>query len=249
MKCVGKIAICLACELALNSGLRAATVVPSGNPYEPLVVRNVFGLNPPQPVDTTLDTEPPPKITPDGIMTIFGSRQVLFKVSVPAKPGRAAKEDSYILGESQRQDDITVTRIDEKSGVVTFNNHGTVQEIPLIVAPDITTAAPVSVAAYPNPARVMPNGNDYVGGFGRIRRNRGEGNSGNNSNNTGNGSSTGGSTGGGNSSQQPEMTLEEQTIAIEANREVTKQQVLEGKMPPLPITSMTPSDTGGDGAP
>jgi len=242
MKHVGNIVVCFVCELALNAGLRAATAVPPSNPYVPIVVRNVFGLNPPQPVDTSLDTEPPPKITPNGIMTIFGSRQVLFKVSIPAKPGRLAREDSYILGESQRQDDITVTRIDEKSGMVTFNNHGTVQEIPLTVAPAITTPMPASVAANSSPA--MPNGYNNAGGFGPFGRNRGNNF---NSNGADNGSNLRSMP---TRQQVPQIDPATQIIMIEANRQATADQVQRGEMPPLPITELTPPDaTGPNGAP
>jgi hypothetical protein len=46
------------------------------------------------------------------------------------------------------------------------------------------------------------------------------------------------------------MTPEEAVVAIEVNREITKQQVIEGNMPPLPPTEMTPSDaTSVGGAP
>jgi len=138
---LGKIAVCLAGGLVLCTGARAQNVALAGNPYQPIVVRNVFGLNPipistNPPVDTTL-----PKITPNGIMSIFGQLQVLFKVA--PKPGeKDAKEQSYVLSEGQQQDDIEVVHIDEKESLVTFNNHGTVQELPLANAPALNTPAP-----------------------------------------------------------------------------------------------------------
>ena len=121
MKLTGTILVCLAGGLALNANLRADDVVLSpGNPYAPVVARNLFGLNPPTPVDTTVaDATPPPKITPNGIMSIFGQLQVLFKVAGTAKPGKPAVDDDYILSEGQRQDDIEVVKIDEKAGSVT----------------------------------------------------------------------------------------------------------------------------------
>lgn len=135
MKRVGKFCICLAGGLALNAGLRAADLVSPDNPYAPIVTRNVFDINPPPPVDpATLNAEPPPKITPNGTMSVFGRVQVLFKVSIPAKPGQPAKDESYMLGEGQAQDDIEVTKIYEKAGLVTFNNHGTVQQLALVSA-------------------------------------------------------------------------------------------------------------------
>ena len=68
-------------------------------------------------------------------MTVFGHSQVLFKVApVAGKPGPGAKEDYYILSQGQAQDEIEVIKIDEKNGLVTFDNHGNTQELPLIAA-------------------------------------------------------------------------------------------------------------------
>jgi len=248
MKCVGKIAVCLAGGLALNAGLSAAEAVSPNNPYAPIVVRNVFGLNPPQPVDPNQNSEPPPKITPNGIMTIFGNRQVLFKVSIPAKPGIPAKDDDYILGEGQRQDDIEVTGIDEKSGVVTFNNHGDVQVIPLAVAPALT----MPVAANQNPNTAVPNGRRFGGGN-RPGRNFVLGSGGNNFNGANYGSNNGANYGsnlrGMPTEQQPVQQIDpdQQIIMIEAQRELHKN---DPNYAPLPLTPMTPSDaTGPDGSP
>ena len=140
MKSVGKIAIWLAGGLALSAGAQADTIASADNPYTPIVTRNIFGLNAIQATETTSD--PPPKITLNGIMSIYGKAQVLFKVAGTGKPGQPAKDQSYILSESQRQDDIEVMRIDDQANVVTFNNHGTVQEIPLAAAPVVTAAVP-----------------------------------------------------------------------------------------------------------
>lgn len=151
MKRLGKIAACLAGGLALNVSLHAANpaanhalaVVPApaagdatwGNPYTTIAVRNMFGLNPPPPPGPV---EPPgknlPKITPTGIMGVFGQSQVLFKVTPVSKGGPAPKDEFYILSEGQRQDDIEVVKIDEQHSLVTFDNHGITQELPLAVA-------------------------------------------------------------------------------------------------------------------
>jgi hypothetical protein len=160
MNRTGKIALWLAGGLALNAGARADTVASAGNPYTPVVARNIFGLNPVQAADAA-PIDPPPKITLTGIMSISGKAQVLFKAAGPGKPGQPAKDQFYILSLSQRQDDIEVTRINEKTGLVTFNNHGTVQEIPLASTPALTTApAPV-----PGPGG--PAGRGFQPGFGR----------------------------------------------------------------------------------
>lgn len=103
-----------------------------GNPYASIVARNVFGLNPPPPPTTdTPQGAPPPKITLTGITTIFGPSEALYKVSGVPQPGKPPKDESYILKEGEEQDDVAVQRIDVAKGIVTFNNHGTVQDIPL----------------------------------------------------------------------------------------------------------------------
>lgn len=194
MKRVGKLCLCLAGGLVLNTGLRADGLVSPDNPYVPIVTRNVFGINPPLPVDPNADTEPPPKITPNGIMGVFGHLQVLFKVAIPAKPGQPAKDQSYILSEGQAQDDIEVRKIDERDGMVTFNNHGTVQELPLVVGTASGPPAPGPGASGPGPKFPMlgpaPGGGNagsggpitfgnrfgQSGGFGGPKPNTGGGN-------------------------------------------------------------------------
>jgi hypothetical protein len=238
MKRVVKIAVCLASGLALNAGLCADNVVLPNNPYAPIVARNIFHLNPPKAADAA-DATPPPKITPTGIMTIFGTRQALFTVDGVSKPGQPGKNESYILSQGQRQDDIEVTRIDEKSGVVTFNNHGTVQEIPLVKAPVNTMPAPVVPAVTPFDNR----GGNFPRFGGRSGRNGG-----NNSDGTDGSSNLRGipPRGVGSSQQsQQALTPEAQIIAMEVNRQLTADQVLKGKMPPLPPTSLTPPDAPG----
>jgi hypothetical protein len=185
MKRLGKIVVCLASGLVLNAGTHAGDAVSANNPYAPIVVRNVFGLNPPQLVDpNATPVEPPPKITPNGIMSIFNHQlQVLFKVAGTAKPGQPAKDESYILSEGQRQDEIEVTHIDEKASLVTFNNHGTVQELPLIKAnpPAVSTPMPAQGGPVPTQKFPAPNGENNsripsrLGGGPGAARNRGRG--------------------------------------------------------------------------
>ena len=119
-------------------------------------MRNVFGLNPPPTNPPPQADDTPLKITPNGIMSIFGQLQVLYKVA-PRSGQPGAKEESYCLSEGQSQDDIEVTHINEKAGIVTFNNHGTVQEIPLANAPAINTPMP-------GPAGLAPGQNFPVPG-------------------------------------------------------------------------------------
>ncbi|HKW28200.1 MAG TPA: hypothetical protein VJT54_02610 [Verrucomicrobiae bacterium] len=220
MKHFWRIAFCLVSGLVLNTGLGV------DNPYTPIAVRNIFGLNPPQAV-TPIAPEPPSKITLNGIMTIFGSTQALFLVDVPPRPPMPATQKSYILSEGQRQDDIEVTHIDDKKNVVTFNNHGVVQELPLVKAGPISTPTPVVMNPAMNAgfaARGMAPGGPGGGNLARFGNNPGQnrnmgnntGNAGqNNSGNTGPGGVAGASTGG---QAQSRLSPEEQTILIAAQK-------------------------------
>ena len=246
MKHLGKIAVCLAGGLVLNAGARAADAVSTDNPYASVVVRNVFGLNPPQAVDpNATQVDPPPKITPNGIMSIFGQLQVLFKVA--PKPGQPnAKEESYVLSEGQRQDDIEVTHIDEKGSLVTFNNHGTVQEIPLANTPASTTPGPTGVG---NGGGGIPpprfGGNRPVGGgpgghFGGPNRGVGNGNNSPGAGGAGSGPALNSiPTRGGSSGQQPQSTMtgEEQMILIAAQHLKAHQEgdPIAPLFPPTPL--------------
>ncbi|MGP8053564.1 MAG: hypothetical protein ACLQAH_07055 [Limisphaerales bacterium] len=251
---LGKIAVCLAGGLALSASARADDAAPAGNPYTPIVVRNVFGLNPPSTNNPADSADPPPKITPNGIMSIFGQLQVLFKVA--PKPGDAgAKEVSYVLSEGQREDDIEVTHIDERDSLITFNNHGTVQELPLANAPAITTpgAAAPGGNALGQPAglnRNVPGPGFAPGRFGgngpAAARSRGFGGPGApgapGGGIGGAGSTMGGTTGmgGGQAAQTgSQMTPEEAAALIEVQRaqyESEGNSSLAKILPPTPLT-------------
>src|ERR1039458_5383259 len=249
MKRLGKIVICLASGLVLNAGARADDGVLPNNPYAPIVVRNIFALNPPPPADAGPPADPPPKITPNGIMTIFGHLQVLFKVAGTAKPGQPAKDEAYILSEGQRQDEIEVTHIDEKARVVRFNKHGTVQELLLVKAnpPAVSTPTPAQGRPVP-PNLIAPNGENNsripsrLGGGPGAARNRGRGD----------GSPlttvpTSGLGGGMNSGQQqPQNTMspEAQVILMEAQRAQWQKEgnPAAGIIPP---TVLTPQNRPG----
>jgi len=242
------------CGLALP-----AEAAASGNPYTPIVERNVFGLVPipvHNPADDVPET-PPPKITPNGIMTLFGKVQVLFKVQ-DNTPGQPPKEDSYVMGEGERQDDIEVQKIDQQAAVITFDNHGVVQELPLVAVKD-TPGGSVGRVPAPRPGGFMgrpPVG--FGGRFGRAQNNTSAGNPSPAPQPAGaiTPASFGAAGGFGtpapaNSTQaEPPLTPEQQVIMIEANRLATQDAVNKGDMPPLPPTVMTPSDaTGIGGAP
>ena len=141
MKRVGKMAVCLASGLVLIASSHAGDAGSPNNPYSPIAVRNVFGLNPPASPETEQrPSDPPPKITPNGIMSIFGQRQALFRVTDTSRPGQPVKDVFYTLSEGERQDGIEVIHIDETARMVTFNNHGNVQEISLVDMAEAATS-------------------------------------------------------------------------------------------------------------
>jgi hypothetical protein len=251
MKRFGKIAVCLAGGLTLNAGLSGAGPASENNPspanpssassssaspYAAIAVRNIFGLNPP--VVTTNDPNELlmaslPKITPTGIMSVFGQSKVLFKVADAATKARPpAKEEFYILSEGQRQDDIEVMAIDEENGLVTFDNHGFTQELPLANAPDSGAPAPSSPGPR-NPSmttgrrggrgNINPGGSTRLGarsgGRNGAARNGRPGFNGDDGNGVNNGTDTGSSTQRSiNQQEASTMTPEEAQIIIAAEQ-------------------------------
>jgi hypothetical protein len=132
MKHGGKMLVCLASGLVLCSAANARTAAESGNPYQGIVERNVFGLKaPPPPPDPEANKPPLPKITLTGIVTLGGGKRALLKTPpTPPKPGEPAKTDQgFILSVGERQGDIEVLEIDEKKGSVKVNYGGNVTDL------------------------------------------------------------------------------------------------------------------------
>jgi len=126
-------------ETATETIPAAAAAALPDVPYATIIARNMFGLVPIPKEDPHANdppVEPPPKITPTGIMTIFNKDQAIFKVANKPKPGQQPKDDSFVLAEGDMQDEITVVKINHVDGIITFNNHGTIQDLPLVPAKD-----------------------------------------------------------------------------------------------------------------
>ena len=259
MRRFSKLALCLAGGVLLAAGLRAQDVAMSGNPYMPIVMRNVFGLLPPPPPPdpNAVDPKTLPKITPNGIMTILGQLQVIFKVSGGIKEGKAAPEQSYMLAEGEGQDDIEVVKINEQDETVTFKNHGVVQEIPLVTASSASSAPAVadnSANTGNNPgAQFGGHGGNPGGGAGVMNAGGRNPLGGSNpnpgaNNNPGNNPSPQPtpSAGGGYSTQKATMSPDEQIIMIEAERqELQNEGNPDAKI--LPFTPVTPGAGNADG--
>jgi hypothetical protein len=269
MKSAGPLMVAVALLLAAVARAQdtpdAAAPDPTAadKPYASIVARNMFGLlpiPPPAPELTNPPAEPPPKITPNGIMDIFGHLEALFKVATKPKPGQPPKDDAYVLREGQRQDDIEIVKINKADGLITFNNHGTIQELPLLVAKD---AAP---AAGPGGAPGMRPGNPALGGSRPApmspedRAAQRAGRQVQRGSNPGNPNPNVGASAGqpslGASNFQPQNNLNSQPQSIEdqvmnaakemalieQNRIATQQEVDAGRLPPLPPTLLTPPE-------
>ncbi len=216
----------------------------SSNPYANISVRNVFGLKPPPLPPAPPDITPPaPNITLTGIYK-FGRKRVMMMAPVPAKPPIPAREESYILGEGERDGDIEVLSIDEKAGVVQVNNHGTMQTLDFanngaklpapaalpVAMPGLVPGQPMN-ASVPQVVPSVSPGAGTVIRFGNAAQLA---------------SSGGGSPSGfaaGPAQPQNTITAEEQTILIEAQRAKMMDSGDE-RYKILPITEFTSQVTG-----
>jgi len=90
MKFGGRIAFCL---VVFGCAITARAIVnDTGNPYHPIVERNVFGLkDPPPKVEDSGPPKPPPaNITLTGITDVLGRKLALVEWVEPVVPGQPA---------------------------------------------------------------------------------------------------------------------------------------------------------------
>jgi hypothetical protein len=163
MKHGAKMLSLLAGSLAFCEPASAVTTDSPSNPYQTIVDRNVFSLKPPPPPPGPEENKPKPvKITLTGITTILGNKRVLMKAPAPpGKPGETPKpEISYILTEGQRDGDVEVLEINDKTGDVKLNNAGTIvtlniekdgPKLPATQPPPAVGGAPLPAGAIPAP--------------------------------------------------------------------------------------------------
>jgi hypothetical protein len=180
---------------------------------------------------------------------------VLFKVAPQNHPGQPpAKEEAYVLSEGERQDEIEVTKIDEPGSMVTFNNHGIVQELPLANAPNASDPAPAGGGAgVPGlaPTRGMLPGGAGVGAsrFGQGRNLPGGNPSAGGNPDASAMPSVGGAVSGGIYNPPPQENL-----SPEANALLVEKNYLDAKarndpsailFPPTPLRQQADAETGG----
>ena len=238
--------------------VRATEVAAAGNPYLTVAVRNIFGLLP-IPTNNPADqaappVEPPPKITPNGIMTIFGNLQVLFKVATKPPPGQPQKDDSYVMGEGERQDEIEVVKIDGKAGVVTFNNHGTLQELSLVPGTATTGASPAGAApgghpGFPLPRSRSPGGGAAPANLSSLFEHANAASTGAMPTMSSPNSSSSGNLG--NNAREEALSPEAQVIMMEAQRAefIQKNNPAAMIIPPTAITHLVNGENNGGGTP
>ena len=255
------------CGIALSFASLAA--VPdaddASNPYHGIVDRNVFALKPPPAPSAPVDPTPkvqPPKIFLTGITTVLGRKIALMKATIPDKPSEgnkagAPKEQSFMLGEKERDGDIEVLSIDDKARTVRVSNFGTEQTV------DFDNNG-VKLAAGPAPApggipapQAIPGSFPQPGNPGvphslptrTLRVQPGSGNplgaaiqSGVNPTFASSGSPSFGINAspsqGGVSAAQPQISPEEQIVMMELQREQNKNNP---NFPPLPPTVLSSS--------
>jgi hypothetical protein len=246
-----------------NDSAVAATPSASGNPYESIVTRNVFGLNPIPPDAPQAQAPPgppPPKITLTGIMTIFGPAEALFKVAGVVREHGQPHDESYIFTEGEMQDEVQVARIDTNKMVVSFINHGVQQDLGLTEGVASTGSAP-SAPTFPGQPGRRPFGRFFnrpsMGGPGNIQRPDGGGYNPGANNNTSPGfnNAYGGSSYNGNNannaSSQSTLSADDQAALIAAEHA----QAIQQNSPIAPLFPQTKYDPdamkemGGGGNP
>jgi len=254
MKHGGKAAISLAIGLGLQTAAQAMTDEAHGNPYAGIVDRNVFALKPKPIVPTGPATPelPPQKVIPLGIVNANGKKQVLWKTTIPARPGEPAKEKSFMTSEGEREGEIEILEIqNDPAGTIKIMNSGKPVTLTLKDDAPKPTGGAGAVPGAPPGAPSIPG----VPGLPVVPMNTGiPGSAGNTVTTFGGGGATtvqrplrvapttasgyataaGGTAQNANKAAEPALSPEEQAVMIEINRKITADAVKRGDMPPLP---------------
>ncbi|MDB6112707.1 MAG: hypothetical protein JWR69_4457, partial [Pedosphaera sp.] len=166
----------------------------------------------------------PPKVKLTGITTILGNKRALFMVQEVPAPGKAQKEESYILTEGQRQGLLEVLEIDERTGRVKIKNDGSISVVtfetvklpvaPVGVPPSLAGGVPV-LPPMPNAVAPHPVGNPTTLPTRTSRTPTGE--------------------------PETQLSPEAQAILMEAERERARSAGEAAKMSPLPPTGVMPN--------
>lgn len=230
----------------------AGAVTPD-NPFQSIVDRNVFGLKPPPPPPAPPEPPKPPlpPIALTGIMTGIGKKRALLEGVMPAKPPDQPKKSFYTLGEGEQQDEIKVLKIDEKANTVELTLMGVQTNLTFAAkAPPSAPAPgqpppgiPSPVHTGVNPAIPQPvNYNRTLPA--RPTRTGPEAGTPQAYSPTGGQSTQSADVGHYNPAVQG-LSQDEYALVLEAERERTKNDVMNGQMAPMPVTHLTPKGAVG----
>jgi len=159
MKTPGKWVVGMVVGVAFATGVQAVVPGSTGQNYNAIAQRNLFGLKEPPPRQEPPPTPPPalPKVILTGLTDILGFQVAFLKVQYPAKPGEPAKEQSLTLKEGERDGDIEVVDIDLRAETVQVKNSGTLMPVTFDKLPPTPAPAPATVSNMSsNPGMVAP---------------------------------------------------------------------------------------------
>jgi hypothetical protein len=134
------------------------------NPYEPIVLRNPFGIKPPPPPAAEVPIAPSvplPKVVLKGVTSMFGPPRALFEVT-EQETGKTANVSRPILREGEREGSIEVISIDLVKNEVRIKN-GTIEtNVVFEVAKATGPAAPVPGAMPPTQLGIPGNPTPFI---------------------------------------------------------------------------------------
>jgi hypothetical protein len=254
--CVGLAAMGVAASI--NNQGDDATTNTDANPYGAIVLRNVFGLSdavviPPP----TNEPAPPPNVTLIGLSTLMSVPQAIVVVKPPTMPGHPPPaEETYIMNQGERQGTLELVAVNVKAGTAKIKLEGQESTISMRTNAPMRAGTPMAAAAgmIPRPPAYTPpaaagytppappgvasagQGGYYSGG----------------SPNGSNPDPASGLNGGQNgipprpvrTDQPPQLSPEEQTLMIEAQRQDAIQRG-DSVAIILPPTEMSPPGFGG----
>ena len=130
--------------LAVGGAVKKASGVVKDNPYQSIIDRNAFNLNPPPPPETNAPPAPPNKILLTGISSMGDVPKVFLEITEPG-PGKLPQKP--ILAAGQKEYGVEVLDIDAEKGTVKVKN-GSI-EVVLTFEKDGKTNAPTALVSMP----------------------------------------------------------------------------------------------------
>ena len=130
--------------LAVGGAVQKAGGVVKDNPYQSIIDRNAFNLNPPPPPETNAPPAPPNKILLTGVMSIGETTKAMLEITEPG-PGKLPHKP--ILAAGQKEHGVEVLDIDAEKGSVKVKNGGI--EVVLTFEKDGKTNAPTALVNLP----------------------------------------------------------------------------------------------------